>query len=121
MLEFKATSGPTEIVASGTLIAYQSNPITVYWGESEQSQDFKVTFRFTDEEGKEKYRTEFNQIDSHSLEIHMINFKNPLGVGSKNPLQIGKKGNQKIWLHYRVYHFRDSDKTLQFTVYREKQ
>ncbi len=103
MSGFKASSGPVDIVASGTIIAFQGNPIEVMFeplpaplnGELGVPRGslpplpqpcFKLTFRFVDEPAgaanpQPRSRLEAKAFGQLTLEVTLFNCTNPLGMG----------------------------------------
>lgn len=107
----KVTSGPSEVVASGIVIAFGKNPITLEIG------NLKFIFVFNDEDGKTEIDVKFDVTTDHELRITLSNFKNPLGTGNTEPIPIGKLQGRHLLLSYRVYDLQGSDKTLHYTFY----
>jgi hypothetical protein len=115
---FWAQSGPAEVVASGTVIGFRGNPIEVDLGPG----SLKIRFRFIDEaDGNQPPRVEGDNVSDKTLQLSFFNFTSPVGTGSIEPLWLGTENREEaaILLHYRIYALNSSDKTLQFTVYRQ--
>lgn len=110
-----ARSGPTEIVTSGTIVAYEGEPIRVPVVGDEESID--LVFVFEDEEG-EGSRVDSEVIDATTLELKLVNFANPLGSGSPKPVDVGTLDGDPLHLHFRVRRLEGSDPELTYTVYR---
>ncbi len=113
----KMESGPAEVIASGSVIAFLGNPIAITFGVEQESL-IKVIFEFKDEEGKDKPRIEVNAIDSLTLKITLFDFKNPLGAGNVKPTSIGTIQGRRLYVQFRVYALPNADKTLHYTLYK---
>jgi len=127
MTGFKVYSGPVALIAGGSAIAYSGNPIEVQFGEPPaapqnvpQETPFVLLFEFIDETGSSDERIEPHAQGDKSLVLKLYNFKNQFGSGTEHPLEIGKLRGRKVWLHFRVYHLTNSDKTLHFSIYHER-
>ena len=141
MSGFKASSGPVDIVASGTIIAFQGNPIEVMFeplraplSGNQGLQDtfpplpqpcFKLTIRFVDEPAvaagpQPAPRLEAKAAGPLTLEVTLFNCTNPLGIGS-DPIVLGHADGRKLYLQWRVYTLTAADKTLYFTIYQERE
>lgn len=113
----KIESGPAEIVASGSVIAFSGNPITITYGTTDKP--LKLVFAFKDEEGREDLKVEGSVHDPVTLKLTLYNFKNPLGSGTTDPMPIGTLGGRRLYIHYRVYQLTgSSDKMLVYSIYR---
>jgi hypothetical protein len=142
MSGFKASSGPVDIVASGTIIAFQGNPIEVMFellpaplnGNLAFHESlpplplpcFKLIFRFIDEPAgaanpQPRSRLEAKAFGQLTLEVTLFNCTNPLGMGNDHPVLLGHADGRKLFLQWRVYTLTASDKTLYFTIYQERE
>jgi hypothetical protein len=108
-------SGPAEIVASGTVIAFNGSPVEIEFGSPWK---LHLILRFKDVPGEEKQRISGKIIDRRTLEVTFFNFKNPLGSGSTRAIPIGKVGDNEVYIQYRIHALGESDKTLHYTIYR---
>ncbi len=116
----KIESGPAEIVASGTVFAFSGSPITITFGSP--TETLKLIFEFKDEEGKEDLRVEATVVDTQTLKLTLINFKNPLGSGTTKPKPFGSLDGRRLYVHYRVYSLSDAaDKMLHFNIYKAEE
>jgi len=120
----KIYAGPAIVViASGTVIAYQGNPIEMVYGISDKQ--LRLVFRFIDEVGVMQSRVESTisketpETQIQMLEFKLFNFKSQIGGGSREPIEIGKLNGQRVFLHFRVQHLIDSDKTLHYSLFHE--
>ena len=121
---FTIYSGPVVLIASGSAIAYSGNPIEIRFDQELPSQDnvpqqipWTLVFEFIDEPLRTDERVTPEAQGDRSLVVKLYNFTNQLGSGTEHPLEIGKLRGRKLWLHFRVYHLPNSDKTLHFSIY----
>lgn len=112
-------SGPAEVIASGTVIAFDNQPIEITVTLPDYT--FIWLLNFIDEDGKDELRTDNRVIDENTLEMTFYNFKNPLGSGSISPLKIGTYNNKSLFIHYRIYDLNTSDKTIHYTIFLNKE
>ena len=112
-------SGSAEVIASGSVISFEGNPITITYGAGETR--LKLTFEFkTDPSRKDPYVLG-SSADPLSLRVVLFNFDSPLGVGTSTPTPIGTIGDRKLYIHYRVNTLSSTpDKTLLYTIYADK-
>ena len=127
MPNYDATSGPAEIVASGTVIAYRGNPIAIKFGRGiftpTGGNEFSITFHFISTVGIPTPGPDLQVrvVGPTSIEFILSNYNNPLGIGTTEPIHIANFQNVPFFLSFRVYSLAgQTDKTLQFTVYRDK-
>jgi hypothetical protein len=113
MQPIKIKSGTKEVIASGTVISFEGNPIGF------EIENIKFIFEFVDEEGKAGTDVNFTSPEERTLKITLKNFKNPLGTGNQKPMAVGTFHGLRLFLSYRVYQLEGSDKTLDYTFYTE--
>jgi hypothetical protein len=111
----KIKSGPTEVIASGTVIGFAGNPIEITFGPSDER--LKLLFAFQDEEGEAEPRLETEVLDSTTLKLTMFNIKSPLGGGSIVPMPIGDMRGQRLYVHLRIAHLHGSDRMVHYSIY----
>lgn len=107
-------SGSAEIIASGSVIAFNGNPIEISYGPS--IERLTLIFAFKDD-GQLETRIDATKPNPNALQFNLYNFRNPLGSGTSRPVPIGTLAGQKLYLHYRVYDIGNSDKTIHYTIY----
>lgn len=121
----KIYSGPKIVViASGTVIAYRGNPIEIVYGISDKR--LGLTFKFIDEDGVTQTRIESNIQQGRTeeavfnyLQFTLFNFKDQMGSGTREPIEIGNLNGHRVFLHFRVQHLMDSDKTFHYSLFHE--
>lgn len=114
MLKTSITSGPTEVISSGTVITYAGNPINMTIDFS----DWKLLIRLIFKEGTEDSIAGKTIENNSGIEIVFTGFNNALGSGSAEPIEIGNHQNRKLFLAYRIYRLQDVDRTIDYTIYR---
>lgn len=110
------SSGPAEVVASGTVTSFRGEPIEVPVQGDEEA--IVLVFAFVDDPDDEAPRVETEVEDAGRLRLDLINFANPLGSGSPSPVDVGTLDGDPLLLHFRVRALEGADPTLTYTVYR---
>ncbi len=112
-LAASASSGPAQIIASGILISFKGEPISM-----KLNPVGNLEFRFADDPRQQAPRMHGELSPSGSLAIHLTNFNNPAGTGNSEPLKIGREDDRTLYLNFRVYRLGGSpDRTLHYTIY----
>jgi hypothetical protein len=148
MPDSRISSGPVDVLASGTIISFKGNPIEVairalpvpldltpipfapqlplgVVPATETVVQFKFIFRFQDDPKVPDIpippaTIEAKTIEPLTLEVTLKNFVSPLGGGNIEPLRVGKAFNRPLYLSYRVYYLQGGDKTLTYAVYQDR-
>jgi hypothetical protein len=110
------TSGPSEVVASGMVIAFSGHPIEISLGP------LKLLFEFVTNRATPQQNIQATVPKPNYLKLELVNFDNPLGAGTIKPMPVGSLSisgrNRVLYLHFRVYGIGgEADKTLQYTFY----
>jgi len=108
---FQFKSGSKEIIESGTIIQFDKKPIEI------AINDLKLILDFIDEKGSRDIKTISEKIDDRTLKLIFHNFNSPLGTGNTKPIQLGTLHNRPLFVNYRIYALKDSDKTIHYTFY----
>lgn len=106
-----------EIMASGSVIAFKNEPITLKVFDSDQ-QVLILRFCFTKNADSSKTRL-LTSINDNILTFTFENFNNPLGAGTVEPVDIATYNGKKMYIHLRVTPLSNSDTTLLYSVYLE--
>ena len=149
MSGFQARSGPSDVVASGTITAFENNPIEILFDalalpldmtSANQPQTplpgielpipgrFKVIFQFVDEAPAAganqalatRMESKRKGDEELTLSITFFNFTSTLGTGSSKPIHFAFAAGRNLYLHYRVFGLAGGDKTLQFTIFQSR-
>jgi hypothetical protein len=113
------TSGPADVIASGTIISFEGNPVKIKFGPA----DGRLTIIFSfenkkDQNGESNPYMNVKSLDSKTAEFKLFNFNNSLGNGTINPLPIGTLWDKKLYLHFYVYAQGGArDKIIHYTLF----
>lgn len=118
MLDTTIVTGPVEVITSGTVIAFENNPIDITVPLT--NFNMTISFHFKDDEGENiDPSADFEAVSSTFLKVTLNNFTNNLGSGSKTPIRIARHQDKQVYIQFRVYSLnKKNDKTLHFTIYR---
>ena len=109
-LAFKIEMGDFELEESGSIITTKDSEIRF------GIQDLEYVFSFVNEENiPAQLRTKSN--DGKRLEVELVNFNNPLGMGNNSPVPMGRIGEKLLFILIRVDAFENGSKTLQYSWY----
>lgn len=79
-------------------------------------QDLEYVLSFVNEETTPaQLRIKSN--DGKKLELELVNFNNPLGMGNTNPFPMGRIGDKLLFIMIRVDSFENGSKTLHYSWY----
>lgn len=113
MTDAEVTTGPTEVVASGTVTPFDGEPVEItLQGDSEA---LTIVCAFEADDGEQRVETEV--LDESTLRFAFINFANPLGSGSTRPVEVGTLDGRPLLFHFRVHAIEGSDPVLGYTFY----
>jgi len=118
MADVLIKSSSAEVVATGTVISFNGEPIEISYGPTESRLKLILIFKSENETSK-KLKIIPKLISNTVLELHMYNFDNTLGTGTLRPILIGTLGGKNLYVHLRTGGITpESDKTIHFTLYR---
>lgn len=115
MYKFNVSSGQSTVIASGTIIQFNGQPI-------EFNIDFpgfplKVIMDFKNSLDS-KIKMEPQTMNNNTISLTLFNYNNPLGTGTTKALKIADYEGQNVYLNYKVYAFDgQSEKTVQYSFY----
>ena len=109
-------SGPCNVIVTGTVIAFEKNPIEIEFGSN--TGQLKLVLEFVDdlESTKENY-AQVSRMLANELRIKFLNFHNVLGSGTVRPIKIGSLDGRQLYIQYRIYELRGGDKTVHYSIY----
>lgn len=109
-LAIKIEMGDFELEESGSIITTKDAEIRF------GIQDLVYVFSFVNEENiPAQLRTKSNT--GKRLEVELVNFNNPLGMGNINPFPMGRIGEKLLFIMIRVDAYEDGSKTLHYSWY----
>ena len=119
MTDIEIRSGPADVLASGTVIAFDKNPLRFTFGPPEERLTVVLIFRDVEEEEGQKLQAEV--VEPSTLQLTLTNVGSQLGSGTVKPLLAGSLTGRELLLHLRIYELHDSDKTVHYTFYLGKE
>jgi hypothetical protein len=108
-------SGPMDVLASGSVIAFEGQPIEITF--SAANETLKLIFEFSSDVTAKEPHYQGRLSEPDTLTLTLFNFDSPLGTGTTKPQPLGNLGSRPVHLHYRVYAMDSSDKLLHYTLY----
>lgn len=114
-MDVRIKSGNTKVIASGTVISYNNNPIEISFGLGGNA--LKLIFDFKNDKKQNERRIEAKQLGNNELKILLLNFNNLLGTGTAKPILIGTLSGKKISINFKVQDNDKTSKTLHYTIY----
>jgi len=104
-------SGKAEILASGSVITFRSEPLRIRFA------GLALVLKFQTDDKKKGTRMH-GHADGKELQLTLTNFNSPLGSGTSEPIRIGTLGGKNLYLNFRVYALNNAaDKTVHYTIY----
>ena len=120
MNDIKIESPSITVVATGTTISFNNEPIAITYGPPEDR--LKLIIEFTEDEKNKELKVDYKTTDPQTLRVICTNFDNPLGSGTLKPIEVGTISRRKLYIHFRVYPLNAiSDKTIHFTFFRNNE
>jgi len=111
-------SGPALVLASGSVIAFRGNPVTLIFGPGERKLKFEFSFVSEQTGEQSPLQVRLERPDDFTLRLTLVNFNDPLGAGTTVPKSVGVLQGRQLYIHYRVYHLEESaDKLIHYTLY----
>lgn len=80
-------------------------------------QPLVISFNFLSQPEPASSTISWVSAGPRAVDVTLVNFNNPLGVGPKDPIRIGSIGQKGVYLQIRVYGLADDDRTLAYTMY----
>lgn len=109
-LVFNIQMGDYELEGSGSIITTKESDIHF------RIQDLEYVISFLDEETTPaQLRIKSN--NGKRLELELVNFNNPIGMGNINPFPMGRIGDKLLFIMIRVDSFENGSKTLHYSWY----
>ena len=108
--------GEYTLVHSGLVIQIDSLPITIKLID-EIEGDYTFIFNFSNETSEKGVASRFVTIDTHTLQINLINFNSIQNGGNTEPIDVGTLRKKPLFLSYRIFDLPNCGKTIQFNFY----
>jgi hypothetical protein len=110
------TSGPAEVLDSGTTTTFSGHPLTLTLGMPEGSWMVQMSFR--SDPSRDDVGITSDPVEG-GLRLDCVNFDGPDGRGSSVPVLLGELGEDLVFFHFRVFRYgRTPDRTVHYTFYR---
>jgi len=113
----KLKAGDFDILESGTVIGYKSEPIV--FELDDVGQTLTIRFKFERDEEKKEARIEPKILSPSSLDMFFYNFDDhPLGIGNSEAFKLGTFRGRALYLNYRLYTLaKAAEKLIHYTWY----
>jgi len=110
-------AGANTILASGTAIAFEKAPLEFKLKGS--SEEISVIFDFVDTgaSGSNPEKLGAESLGPGTLKLVLTDFNNVLGSGTTKPIKLGSLDGKDLFVHFRVYDLKGSDKMMHYAFY----
>lgn len=119
-MHLKWSSSRHEIVASGSVISFNKEPLHLVFALEGEDLEFIFTFA---EDSREPDKPSLKAIPhgDRKLELQLVNFDHELGTGNSDPIEVGLLDGKNLLVNYRVYALSQSEsRLLHYTFYKAK-
>lgn len=117
MIPVEIESGPAKVVLSGSVFAFEQNPIVMHVAGLDLVFEFEDEF---DDQGnlKTSFRKKMELLDQKTIKITFVNYNISTGIGTIEPFQIGLIENKRLFINYLVQGDRTrKSKLFHYTLY----
>ncbi len=104
------------LVHSGLVLQINNLPISVKLRD-EIEGDYTFIFNFSSDSSEKGLASQFNAIDTHTMQINLTNFNNIQNAGNTEIIDVGTLGMKPLFLNYRIFDLPNCGKTIQFNFY----
>jgi hypothetical protein len=111
-------SGPTDVLASGTVISFNNNPIELIFGP--EHNYFKVILKFELVNDKTKQKIDGMILDKSTIELTFADLDTISGTWTSEPIAIGGFSNKTLYINVHFYIRKDMQSLVNYTVYLEE-
>ena len=102
--------GDREVLESGTVVGHAGNafefvlgdPPTAFVG-GPSGPPVRVRFLLSEDRSKPGHRIDPTVPDKTTLQLQLVNFVNPLGIGTNQPIKIGTFQQRVLYVGFSVY------------------
>lgn len=98
------------MLESGSIITVKDADVHFY------IQDLEYVLSFVNEE-ESQIQLKVKTNTGKKLELELVNFNDPLGVGNISPFPMGSIGDQQLFLLLRVSSLKEGGKTIHYSWY----
>lgn len=111
----KVFSDNKEVMASGTVIAFNNKPITIrVFDDAEQVVVLRFCF---EKDADSKEARMLTSVNNETLTFTLVNCTSPLPTGTLEPIDFATYKGKKLFIHLRATALGDSDTTLYYSIY----
>lgn len=108
--------GEYKLVHSGLVIQINNLPITVKLTD-EVEGDYTFIFNFSTNTNEKGVQSQFNAIDTHTMQINLLNYNSIQNGGNTEPIDVGTLRKKPLFISYRIFDLPNCGKTVQFNFY----
>lgn len=124
-MDVKVESQSVDVIASGTVIAFIHEPITISIGPPTDRLNIIIVFEIATTPfpipGSTKPEVRSEILNPSTLRMTFKNVYAQAGYGTVNPFSIGTIEGKQVYMQYRIYDLGGtSDKMLHYTFYRSR-
>ncbi len=102
--DMKISVGEYEVYDRGSVLSHDDRDILF------EIKNLKVRIKFENNPEDTGYTANKNLIEGHTcLQITLVNFNNPMGIGLTNPMEIGMINGSRLFFQFVVYRLGESD------------
>ncbi len=112
---FTVRSGPSEVIATGTVISFSGNPVQFEFPLPDDRLRVILVIKQLEQQPENAFSGEV--IDPKTLQITISTVGGALGGGTMSPVPIGSLNGRPLSVHFRLYTIKDSDTTIHYTFY----
>ncbi|OGV32034.1 MAG: hypothetical protein A2020_13990 [Lentisphaerae bacterium GWF2_45_14] len=106
----KIKCGESDVIATGSVIAYKDNPLEMRFSIEGSDCFFRIFFK--DDDTNKSPRIDLKNISTSGTDIFIVNSFTAFGTGSPVPIELGEINERKLSLSLRVYSISSSNEKL---------
>jgi len=102
--------GDQEVLESGTVVGHGGNTFDFTLGDPPSpfvggppGAPITVRFLFSEDKAKPGHRIDPSTPNKTTLQLQLVNFSNPLGIGTNRPIKIGTFQGRALHVGFSVY------------------
>ncbi|MBA2319536.1 MAG: hypothetical protein H0V89_00135 [Deltaproteobacteria bacterium] len=110
-----ASSGPARVLATGTVTTFDGFPLVL---GIDHPLELEIELRFLSDPAVPDVALRDIGQAGRRISWELVNFDGPDGRGSAAPVLVADTGENRIYLHFRVFRYgRTLDRTVHYTFY----